>query len=210
MFSFSLCKCVFVWQYLCCVSQFWIYDCLLSQSILIPQLKISWYNFKLGHPVHDQMKISDDAWIIQFLKCTKRLTLTMNCRQLRIWERIRFRHRGTFKQVSILLFIMSMILTLVMVMVMVTGTRYTSQDKRRVDPKNPKPKLKNPNPLGTQAWTEGWWIQKILKRNPKSKLTRYTSLDRRREEPSSPPKSPPPFSKAESRFEREQRIKVNF
>ena len=39
-------------------------------------------------------------------------------------------------------------------------------------------------------------------------VTRYTSLDRRREEPSSPPKSPPPFSKAESRFEREQRIKV--
>ena len=37
---------------------------------------------------------------------------------------------------------------------------------------------------------------------------RYTSLDRRREEKSSPPKSPPPFSKAESRFEREQRIKV--
>lgn len=38
------------------------------------------------------------------------------------------------------------------------------------------------------------------------------SLDRRREDEqvkeSSPPKSPPPFSKAESRFEREQRIKV--
>ena len=38
------------------------------------------------------------------------------------------------------------------------------------------------------------------------------SLDRRREaeqdKESSPPKSPPPFSKAESRFEREQRIKV--
>jgi len=38
--------------------------------------------------------------------------------------------------------------------------------------------------------------------------SKYTSLDRRKEEPSSPPKSPPPFSKAESRFEREQRIKV--
>merc|ERR1711881_486668 len=38
--------------------------------------------------------------------------------------------------------------------------------------------------------------------------SKYTSLDRRREEKSSPPKSPPPFSKAESRFEREQRIKV--
>jgi len=39
--------------------------------------------------------------------------------------------------------------------------------------------------------------------------TKYTSLDRRRElERNSPPKSPPPFSKAESRFEREQRIKV--
>merc|ERR1711981_1491547 len=39
--------------------------------------------------------------------------------------------------------------------------------------------------------------------------SKYTSLDRRRnDEPSSPPKSPPPFSKAESRFEREQRIKV--
>ena len=37
---------------------------------------------------------------------------------------------------------------------------------------------------------------------------RYTSLDRRRDERNSPPKSPPPFSKAESRFEREQRIKV--
>ena len=39
--------------------------------------------------------------------------------------------------------------------------------------------------------------------------SKYTSLDRRREEKSSPPKSPPPFSKAESRFEREQRIKVS-
>jgi len=39
--------------------------------------------------------------------------------------------------------------------------------------------------------------------------SKYTSLDRRRnDERSSPPKSPPPFSKAESRFEREQRIKV--
>merc|ERR1712106_133517 len=39
--------------------------------------------------------------------------------------------------------------------------------------------------------------------------SKYTSLDRRRDdEPSSPPKSPPPFSKAESRFEREQRIRV--
>jgi len=39
--------------------------------------------------------------------------------------------------------------------------------------------------------------------------TKY-GLDRRREdqEPGSPPKSPPPFSKAESRFEREQRIRV--
>lgn len=39
--------------------------------------------------------------------------------------------------------------------------------------------------------------------------SKYTSLDRRRnDERSSPPKSPPPFSKAESRFEREQRIRV--
>lgn len=38
--------------------------------------------------------------------------------------------------------------------------------------------------------------------------SKYNNLDRRRDEPSSPPKSPPPFSKAESRFEREQRIKV--
>jgi len=38
--------------------------------------------------------------------------------------------------------------------------------------------------------------------------SKYCNLDRRREERSSPPKSPPPFSKAESRFEREQRIKV--
>jgi len=38
--------------------------------------------------------------------------------------------------------------------------------------------------------------------------SKYTSLDRRRDERNSPPKSPPPFSKAESRFEREQRIKV--
>jgi len=39
--------------------------------------------------------------------------------------------------------------------------------------------------------------------------SKYTSLDKRREnDRSSPPKSPPPFSKAESRYEREQRIKV--
>jgi len=39
--------------------------------------------------------------------------------------------------------------------------------------------------------------------------SKYASLDRRRtDERSSPPKSPPPFSKAESRYEREQRIKV--
>ena len=30
----------------------------------------------------------------------KAVLWTINCRQLRLWERIRFRHRGTFKQVS--------------------------------------------------------------------------------------------------------------
>ena len=30
----------------------------------------------------------------------KAVPWTINCRQLRLWERIRFRHRGTFKQVS--------------------------------------------------------------------------------------------------------------
>ena len=43
-------------------------------------------------------------------------------------------------------------------------------------------------------------------------LSSKYGLDRRRQEPeddrNSPPKSPPPFSKAESRFEREQRIRV--
>lgn len=40
-------------------------------------------------------------------------------------------------------------------------------------------------------------------------LSSKYNLDRRREdERNSPPKSPPPFSKAESRFEREQRLKV--
>ena len=40
--------------------------------------------------------------------------------------------------------------------------------------------------------------------------SKYGLGDRSREEdrPGSPPKSPPPFSKAESRFEREQRIRV--
>jgi len=37
---------------------------------------------------------------------------------------------------------------------------------------------------------------------------KYASLERCAREASSPPKSPPPFNKAESRFEREQRIKV--
>ena len=103
---------------------------------------------------------------------TKRFTLSAfrNLhlhRQLRLGERIRFRHRGTFQQVSIGMTISRSPPTTSHITVSITTMIYYS-----------------------------------------TTTPRYTSLDRRRDERNSPPKSPPPFSKAESRFEREQRIKV--
>ena len=139
-----------------------------SHILLIPQLRLTdpilcclWPNKKLEWC----MQISSNLWNVPRLRKNCPL-LTINCRQLRLWERIRFRHRGTFKQVS--------------------------------------KHFHNFKHTGHHDHHRGHHDQLIMMMS-----IRYTSLDRRREEKSSPPKSPPPFSKAESRFEREQRIKVS-
>ena len=119
---------------------------------------------------------------------TKRSTLsalrTLHLhRQLRLGERIRFRHRGTFQQVS-------------------TTTTF----KITITNDVLHHRLHQNNDIVTTTPRHSMLVYKIPAGH--CIAPRYTSLDRRRDERNSPPKSPPPFSKAESRFEREQRIKV--